>query len=91
MDTERCRVVLFTPGHANTFVTVLSKTRGYLSSLRHKKVVADMDDFSVYPHKHRQRSQRVDDHFMIDGSDEEAAPEDRGPGLQRNNTHRAHP
>ncbi|KAK9334231.1 hypothetical protein V1521DRAFT_443487 [Lipomyces starkeyi] len=32
-----------------------------------------MDDFSVTPRKHRQRSQRLDYH----GSDDEAAPEDR--------------
>ncbi|KAK9249753.1 hypothetical protein V1507DRAFT_375279, partial [Lipomyces tetrasporus] len=36
-----------------------------------------MDDFSVAPRKHRQRSQRLDYHLLNDGSDDEAAPEDR--------------
>ncbi|KAK9348636.1 hypothetical protein V1522DRAFT_455843 [Lipomyces starkeyi] len=36
-----------------------------------------MDDFSVTPRKHRQRSQRLDYHLLNDGSDGEAAPEDR--------------
>ncbi|KAK9250545.1 hypothetical protein V1507DRAFT_377991, partial [Lipomyces tetrasporus] len=36
-----------------------------------------MDDFSVTPRKHRQRSQRLDYHLLNDGSDDEAAPEDR--------------
>ncbi|KAK9250001.1 hypothetical protein V1507DRAFT_72217 [Lipomyces tetrasporus] len=36
-----------------------------------------MDNFSVSPRKHPQRSQRVDYHLLNDGSDEEAPPEDR--------------
>ncbi|KAK9320397.1 hypothetical protein V1517DRAFT_251737, partial [Lipomyces orientalis] len=36
-----------------------------------------MDDISVSPRKHRQRTERIDYHLLNDGSDEEALPEDR--------------
>ncbi|KAK9489206.1 hypothetical protein V1508DRAFT_407220 [Lipomyces doorenjongii] len=36
-----------------------------------------MNDISVSPRKHRQRTERIDYHLLNDGSDEEALPEDR--------------
>ncbi|KAK9323530.1 hypothetical protein V1517DRAFT_320103 [Lipomyces orientalis] len=36
-----------------------------------------MDDISVSPSKHRQRTARIDYHLLNDGSNEEALPEDR--------------
>ncbi|KAK9481559.1 hypothetical protein V1527DRAFT_416631 [Lipomyces starkeyi] len=44
-----------------------------------------MDDFSVTPRKHRQRSQRLDYHLLNDGSDDEAAPEDHMVKRSRSN------
>ncbi|KAK9351079.1 hypothetical protein V1523DRAFT_41914 [Lipomyces doorenjongii] len=36
-----------------------------------------MNDISVSPRKHRQRTERIDYHLLNDGSDEAALPEDR--------------
>ncbi|KAK9493603.1 hypothetical protein V1508DRAFT_77829 [Lipomyces doorenjongii] len=36
-----------------------------------------MNDISVSPRKHRQRTERINYHLLNDGSDEEALPEDR--------------